>query len=371
MCVPMGAAMSPRGLKYLRASAANVGQAETSAAMASPSTPASSVGAAETGEGSGRKRRGGAMAQIGNQVEDDMHRAARKNIEKHFSRDPSLVLRVSHLLDSGKLLSKSTTEDGYEPIPLSCNKWHLLRKERWQIIMAGFDQKCSAEATMYISKDSLCLMGCFAMCVKKESALPQTLGKMELLMEWCAKRYQDMGNRLRDMGFSEARNGQSIEPDFPQYGAFRLVADSTGNVEKLRHIAGAEIHWLGGPLARYKLINNHEEDLARVVDIETDMESPVIRLFNKANLAASIPKFTMVKCVKDQPLDPDSKMKRAKKGPVAKCPLLNAQASDIAMGSTTSSPPALADASELTSAPLVPPPGAGGSGGVDVRPPPI
>lgn len=78
-----------------------------------PSTPMSSLAESMEGGSSGKKRGGRAsVGQLGGAVDDDMYRAA-INIERGFQKDPSLIIRVSHLLDQGKLSGKGeTNEDG-------------------------------------------------------------------------------------------------------------------------------------------------------------------------------------------------------------------------------------------------------------------
>lgn len=120
-----------------------------------------------------------------------------------------------------------------------------------------------------------------------------------------------------------------MESDFGKYGAFHLVPGDAGNILKIRHVSGCEISWLGGPLSQDKIIRNHEEEAARIMNIENDMESPILRLFTKVGQAQNIQKYAMVKCIKDQPLDPDTKMERAKKGPTSACSLLNRSSDDV------------------------------------------
>lgn len=288
-------------------------------------SPAKSVAGTEFGFSSSKKRRTTAPGGMSAQVDDEMTKAARRKIDQYFEDDPRLALRVAHMLDTGKLQTKAEGEGvgDSEPIPASCNKYNLLRKERWQLILENIDPKrFAAEATEFLTKDDIMRLGCFALCVDKSCALPQTKGNMQVLLEYTKQRYIEYGRRLDGMEFQQSGE-RAVAPDWANHGAFRFGKDGAGNQTRLIHLNGASVPMPTAPMGSYSLKNNYDERDALVVDTRTEMEKKAIKYFDKTDARKQIPEYLAQKTVKEQPLEPGKRMR--KKGSAASaCALLEA-----------------------------------------------
>lgn len=330
-----------------------------------PDVPAPSSPAAKScisdigGQSSAKKRKGGGtVGAIGGQVEDEMLKSAKTRILSHLDATPALAYRVLHLLDSGKLTVSDAPKGEFDPLPSSCNKWFLIRKERWQIILRTWDElRFETASTEFLTKDEMVNMACYAMEVDKNSALPQTKGDFEILIQWTVERYQHCGSKLKDMKFKKASEDR-VTCDWEASGGFRFETNAAGSIESLVHIKGAKVALKTAPLGTYRIEKNWDERSATLVDLSTDFEVSILKLFKKHKQDSLLPQYQMIKTVKDSPLEPSRRMAKKGKGAAQACALLDNPVESEAP------------------APLVPPPpnsaGSGGSGvtAEEVAPPP-
>ena len=311
--------------------------------MAAPGSPVHSEFSVGTMAGRSGKKGKRVNDGLGDSIDEDMVATAKGQCDEAFKQQPRLYLRVAYLIQSGKIngtTKERQTEVALMPIPASCNKFSLLRKERLQVLLAKcYPEKYDEESTDLIPVEELRKMARLGWAITDSCALPQTQGNMVILTDFVQRRVQDVGQLINHLEF-ELDDRRVMRPIWKKTGAFYLVPDPVeeGMYDRVMMAGGAKFVYLK-PKAddTYFFEFNTDYSLSRLCTTSSDVEIPMKKRFEKEGKAC--PDLMNLKTVTDEPVNAAGKGKkrRVQRDPASN-PLLQPRSGASSASGASASP---------------------------------
>eukprot|EP00971_Amphidinium_carterae_P326031 6456647-Amphidinium_carterae.1 len=208
-------------------------------------------------------------------VEADMHRKQKKRLGSAVETNPDLLPKLIELIESGKLAKDKTEAKGVLKLPPSCNKFHLLSKERCQVVLSALSSKYSVGRTKPLSRQELQRMIRFTCCLGEKCALPANSGMLQNVLSWCQRRMAEVKVDMGSLVFKEEKD--NIVVDWSSSGYYKLKKAQGAGPEspfvQIAFVSGQVVSLDPTLAATYSIKNNHDILNAEVVSTSQPWKS--------------------------------------------------------------------------------------------------
>ena len=250
------------------------------------------------------KRRRVVNDGFGSVVDEDLEAFMMKEIQEGLSSNRNLIKQVWHLIKNNKFTTGQKKHKGSKcfDLPMSCNKFNLISKERLEDALRRLDHTLPRESLAPLTKAALCTLLCTALHVEENSAAFSK--DWEELVEKMCPLYQNRKCMLEYFTTNPSLSViDTVDVDYSKMGVFSLVASPCGRFfTGITHWTGLAVELTEKLDSSWYIVQNHHDKVAKLASSTNVSEIRCMRDFELSGVSKHIlAKFAQDKVGADIP----------------------------------------------------------------------